>query len=211
MLSVSGLSKSFNHRKILNNLNFQLNSGDTAVFMGNNGAGKTTLLRIIARIMTPDKGEVIFENNNILKAEPSSRKNIMYVGHAPAMYASLSALENLKFALEIRNNKTDKSKIKYKLEEFGLLEQSNDPISFFSQGMLQRLKLTYAELSNWNLLLLDEPFSGLDKKGEEQMDQSLSSWQKKGKTICLVLHSLDKAKIFGNKFFNLVDGRILES
>ena len=211
MLSVSGLSKSFNHRKILNNLNFQLNSGDTAVFMGNNGAGKTTLLRIIARIMTPDKGEVIFENNNILKAEPSSRKNIMYVGHAPAMYASLSALENLKFALEIRNNKTDKSKIKYKLEEFGLLEQSNDPISFFSQGMLQRLKLTYAELSNWNLLLLDEPFSGLDKKGEEQMDQSLFSWQKKGKTICLVLHSLDKAKIFGNKFFNLVDGRILES
>ena len=77
--------------------------------------------------------------------------------------------------------------------------------------MLQRLKLTYAELSNWNLLLLDEPFSGLDKKGEEQMDLSLSNWQKNGKTICLVLHSLDKAKIFGNKFFNLVDGKIIQS
>ena len=66
MLSVSDLSKSFNHRKVLNNLNFELKSGETAVFMGNNGAGKTTLLRIIAKIMTPDKGEIIFENSNIL-------------------------------------------------------------------------------------------------------------------------------------------------
>ena len=111
--------------------------------------------------MTPDKGKVIYENINLLNSHPSSRKNILYIGHAPAMYASLSALENLKFALEIRNNKTDELKIKYKLEEFGLSEQSNDPISFFSQGMLQRLKLTYAELSNWNLLLLDEPAVGL--------------------------------------------------
>ena len=211
MLSVSGLSKSFNHRKILNNLNFQLKSGETAVFMGNNGAGKTTLLRIIARIMTPDKGKVIYENINLLNSHPSSRKNILYIGHAPAMYASLSALENLKFSLEIRNIKITESKIKYKLEEFGLLEQSNDPISFFSQGMLQRLKLTYAELSNWNLLLLDEPFSALDKKGEEQMDLAITGWQKKGKSICLVLHSFDKAKKFGHKFFNLVDGKILQS
>ena len=111
MLSVTGLSKSFNHRKILDNLSFQLKFGETAVFMGNNGAGKTTLLRIIARIMTPDKGEIIFENINILTSQPSSRKNILYIGHAPAMYASLSALENLKFALEIRKNKLAESKI----------------------------------------------------------------------------------------------------
>jgi len=211
MLSVSDLSKSFNHRKVLNNLNFQLKSGETAVFMGNNGAGKTTLLRIIAKIMTPDKGKIIFENSNILNGEPSSRKNILYIGHAPAMYASLSAFENLKFALEIRSNQKTESKIRYQLEHFGLLEQANDPISIFSQGMLQRLKLTYAELSNWNLLLLDEPFSGLDKTGEELMDLSLLNWQKNGKTICLVLHSFDKAKIFGHKLFNLVDGKILQS
>jgi ABC-2 type transport system ATP-binding protein len=211
MLSVSDLSKSFNHRKVLNNLNFELKSGETAVFMGNNGAGKTTLLRIIAKIMTPDKGEIIFENSNILNAQPSSRKNILYIGHSPAMYASLSAFENLKFALEIRSNQKTESKIRYQLEHFGLLEQANDPISIFSQGMLQRLKLTYAELSNWNLLLLDEPFSGLDKTGEEQMDLSLLNWQKNGKTICLVLHSFDKAKTFGHKLFNLVDGKILQS
>ncbi|MDB9884927.1 heme ABC exporter ATP-binding protein CcmA [Candidatus Marinimicrobia bacterium] len=211
MLSVTGLSKSFNHRKILDNLSFQLKFGETAVFMGNNGAGKTTLLRIIARIMTPDKGEIIFENINILTSQPSSRKNILYIGHAPAMYASLSALENLKFALEIRKNKLAESKIIYQLEHFGLLEQANDPISFFSQGMLQRLKLTYAELSNWNLLLLDEPFSGLDKEGEEQMDLALSNWQKKGKSICLVLHNIVKAKIYGDKTFNLLDGKIYQS
>ena len=211
MLSVSGLSKSFNHRRILNNLNFELKSGETGVFMGNNGAGKTTLLRIIARIMTPDKGEILFENLNLLNSQPSSRKNIFYIGHAPAMYASLSALENLRFGLEIRKNKVAESKIKYQLEHFGLLEQANDPISFFSQGMLQRLKLTYAELSNWNLLLLDEPFSALDKNGEEQMDLALASWQKKGKTICLVLHNLDKAKKFGHKFFSLGNGNILKS
>ena len=149
----------------------------------------------------------IFENNNILKGSPSSRKNILYIGHSPGMYASLSALDNLKFALEIRNNPLAENKIKYELERFGLLEQINDPISFYSQGMLQRLKLTYAELSNWNLLLLDEPFSGLDKSSEDQIDLVLKNWKNNDKTICLVLHSLDKAKIFGDIFFRLEEGR----
>tara|TARA_B110000014_G_scaffold95636_1_gene65633 strand:- start:167 stop:802 length:636 start_codon:yes stop_codon:yes gene_type:complete len=207
MLSISGLSKSFNRRKVLNNLSLEIKTGETAIFMGNNGAGKTTLLRIIAKIMTPDSGKIIFENNNILKGSPSSRKNILYIGHSPGMYASLSALENLKFTLEIRNNLLSENKIKYELERFGLLEQMNDPISFYSQGMLQRLKLTYAELSNWNLLLLDEPFSGLDKSSEDQIDLVLKNWKNNGKTICLVLHSLDKAKIFGDIFFRLEEGR----
>ena len=208
MLKVSSLSKSFNYRKILDKLNFNLEIGETGIFMGKNGTGKTTLLRIIAKVMSPDQGEITFNNFNLLKGSPSVRQEILYLGHAPAMYSSLSALENLKFALKTRNSSLSESKIKNKLDKSDLIDQIDDPISIFPQGMLQRLKLAYAELSNWNLLLLDEPFSGLDSSGEDKMHEAITNWKRSEKTLCIVLHSKQKAEKYGDKIFYLKEGKI---
>ena len=141
---------------------------------------------------------------------PSVRKKILYIGHAPAMYSALSAIENLKLALNLRYIKTNRSKILDRLNHFGLGMQANDPISIYSQGMLQRLKLAYAELTDWDLLLFDEPFTGLDQDGAALMDKALTQWIKEGKTMCMVFHNMERAKIYGDQIFYLNNG-VMES
>ena len=210
MLSVSNISKSFKYRSVLKDVSFTLNEGETVVIMGKNGAGKTTLLRIIARIMACEKGKIFFQNQNLLNGKPSIRKKILYIGHAPAMYSALSAIENLTLALDLRYIKANASKILDRLNHFGLGVQANDPISIYSQGMLQRLKLAYAELTDWDLLLFDEPFTGLDQDGAALMDKALTQWIKEGKTLCMVLHNMERAKIYGDQILYLNHG-VMES
>ncbi|MDP6340206.1 MAG: ABC transporter ATP-binding protein [Candidatus Marinimicrobia bacterium] len=210
MLSVSHLSKSFNYRPVLKDITFNLNASETIVIMGKNGAGKSTLLRILARIMACDSGEVLFQNIDMFKGVPNARKKLLYLGHAPAMYTALSAVENLELAMDLRESSVDQSIIRDHLDKFGLLDQADDPISIYSQGMLQRLKLTYAELADWDLLLIDEPFSGLDQDGILQMDDALTRWKLGFKSMCMVLHNRERAEQYGDRILHLDDGLILE-
>ena len=96
------------------------------------------------------------------------------------------------------------------MNHFDLGMQANDPISIYSQGMLQRLKLAYAELTDWDLLLFDEPFTGLDQDGAALMDKALTQWIKEGKTMCMVFHNMERAKIYGDQIFYLNNG-VMES
>jgi ABC-type multidrug transport system ATPase subunit len=196
---------------VLKNVSFSIKKEETVVIMGKNGAGKSTLLRILARIMACDGGEISFQNGDLLKGLPSIRKNILYLGHAPAMYTALSAVENLKLAMQLRGMTIGRSKIKKQLGQFGLFDQVDDPISIYSQGMLQRLKLTYAELAHWDLLLIDEPFSGLDRDGIDLMDNAINGWKNIGKSICMVLHNKERAEEYGDRILQLEDGIFLES
>ena len=208
MLSVSNISKSFDHRTILNNITFHVEVGETVIIMGNNGAGKSTLLRIIARIMACDKGEILFQNNDLLNGSPLVRQKLLYVGHASAMYTILSAIENLQLALTLRGTPVEISRIQDQLNYYGLTNQSNDPISIYSQGMLQRLKLAYASLASWKLLLIDEPFSGLDTEGIALVNKSLHRWKKLGKSMMIVLHNQSRAEELGDRILRIKKGLI---
>lgn len=208
MLSVSNISKSFDHRTVLNNITFHVEVGETVIIMGKNGAGKSTLLRIIARIMACDKGEILFQNNDLLNGSPLVRQKLLYVGHASAMYTTLSAIENLQLALRLRGTPVEISRIQDQLNYYGLTNQSNDPISIYSQGMLQRLKLAYASLASWNLLLIDEPFSGLDTEGIALMNKSLHRWKKLGKSMMIVLHNQSRAEELGDRILRIKKGLI---
>ncbi len=208
MLFVSHLSKSFNRRSVLKNITFDITAGETIVIMGKNGAGKSILLRIIARIMACDKGSVKFQNHDLLKGVPVIRKDLLYLGHAPAMYSGLSAMENLSLTLQLRGTPVLEEEIIKVLDQYGLLQQKDDPITIYSQGMLQRLKLTYAELAQWSLLLMDEPFSGLDDDGTAQMHTALIQWKSEGKTMCLVLHDEAMATKYGDRILRLKNGEI---
>ncbi len=210
MLSVSNLSKSFNRRSVLTDITFEIGDGETVVFMGKNGAGKSTLLRILSRIMACDQGAITFQNHDLLKGMPTARKNLLYLGHATGMYSALSAVENLSLALQLRGSSTSRETIFEALKQNGLFNQKDDPIAIYSQGMLQRLKLTYAELAQWSLLLMDEPFSGLDDDGIQQMHQILMHWKSEGKSLCLVLHDADKAALYGDRILRIEHGVIME-
>ena len=208
MLSVSNISKSFDHRTVLNNITFHVEVGETVIIMGKNGAGKSTLLRIIARIMACDKGEILFQNNDLLNGSPLVRQKLLYVGHASAMYTILSAIENLQLALRLRGTPVEISSIQDQSNYYGLTNQSNDPISIYSQGMLQRLKLAYASLASWNLLLIDEPFSGLDTEGIALVNKSLHRWKKLGKSMMIVLHNQSRAEELGDRILRIKKGLI---
>jgi heme exporter protein A len=160
--------------------------------------------------MACEKGKILFQNQNLFDGEPSIRKKLLYIGHAPAMYTALSAIENLTLALNLRYIKANASKILDRLNHFGLGMQANDPISIYSQGMLQRLKLAYAELTDWDLLLFDEPFTGLDQDGVALMDKALTQWIKEGKTMCMVIHNMERAKQYGDQILYLNHG-VMES
>ncbi len=208
MLSVSNIVKSFNYKKILNNISFSLSSGDTVSLLGKNGVGKSTLLRIIAKINAPDNGDVFFQNVNILKSKSSARQGIYYCGHAPGLYPSLTAEENLHYFSLFHQCNPSSTLIQTTLKDYELFDAMNKPVKIFSQGMMQRLKLAFIEIINWKLLLIDEPFNGLDISGIDFVQQKISSWQNGERVILFVDHNLDRAIDISSRVLLMDKGKI---
>ena len=125
------------------------------------------------------------------------------------MYSYLSAKENLRFALSFRYKSQPITKIQKVLDHFELSRFSSEPISVFSKGMLQRLKLAYVELSSWDLLLFDEPFTGLDKNGIDLVGQLIKKWRDNNKTVIMVLHNEHRAKQIADKKLLIDSGKII--
>jgi len=208
MLSVKDLNKSFNNLHVLKDISFNVKKSETIALMGKNGAGKSTLLRILARISAMDTGTVLFKDRNMVKDGAQVRESLLYLGHQPALYPSLSAVENLHLALSLRKNAVSKKSIFTVLEDAGLAQQMNDPISIYSQGMLQRLKLALANIINWDLLLFDEPFSGLDTAGIKNVNNFLNFIRQGSRSYILVLHNLDRALEHCSRFIIISKGKI---
>jgi len=211
VLSVQNISKSFNHKKVLKDISFSQKEGESIVFMGKNGAGKSTLFRIIARLMTYDRGSIIFQEHNLFRTKPFLRNKLFYLGHAPGMYRALSAIENLNFALKLRKINKDQTEILNLLDDFGLRKRVHDPIGFYSEGMLQRLKIVCARLIDWDMILIDEPFSSLDNDGLDIVQKEILSWRGKNKTIAMVLHDKSYAEKFCDRILNFKSGIIEET
>ena len=179
MLFVKNISKSFNRKKVLIDISFSQKEGESIVFMGKNVTGKSTLFRIIAKLMSYDSGSIIFKENDLNKAKTLDRNKLFYLGHSPGMYHALSAIENLNFALNLRNIYIDQREIVNALNDYGLSKEINEPIGFFSAGMLQRLKIVSARLIKWDMILIDEPFSSLDNDGIYMVQKEILEWRKK--------------------------------
>ena len=206
MLAVANINKSFYHNPVLNNLSFGVNDGDVIALTGKNGAGKSTLLRILARISQPDGGTVIYNDVDIFKGKASARRGILYLGHEPGLYPSLSAIENLEFACRIHGACPVAEDIITTLKNIGLSEQINDPIKIYSKGMLQRLKYALANLLPWSILFFDEPFSCLDIEGKILALDCLKAWKENDRTMIFVTHDLEWGLSFCNRLLLLEAG-----
>ena len=211
MLFVNKICKSFNRIRVIESLSFSQSNNEFIALMGNNGSGKTTTLRILARAMRPDSGSIIFQDKDLLSHESMYRSGILYLGHDPGMYSHFTARENLSFALSLRGLKIAQKKIDISLDSFDLLASADKPISIFSKGMLQRLKLVFADLAPWDLLLFDEPFSGLDSNGIEIIERQLNNWKKNNKSIIMVLHDESIAQKYADRKLIISSGKIVQS
>ncbi len=192
MLTVSNISKSFHYKHVLKNIHFSVSTGETTALIGKNGAGKSTLLRILAKISTPEEGQIEFNGNDLFDGVAAHRQGIYYCGHAPGLYPSLTAGENLYYFSAFHGFRTETEKINLVLHDFDLLDAINEPVKVYSQGMMQRLKLALLELIDWSLLLIDEPFNGLDFSGQEFAMKKMHSWQNGRRSIIFVDHDIDR-------------------
>ena len=192
MLTISNISKSFHYKPVLKNIHFSVSTGETTALIGKNGAGKSTLLRILAKISTPEEGQIEFNGNDLFNGAAVHRQGIYYCGHAPGLYPSLTAGENLYYFSAFHGCKTETEKINLVLQDFDLLDAVNEPVKVYSQGMMQRLKLALLELIDWSLLLIDEPFNGLDFSGQEFAMKKMHSWQNGRRSIIFVDHDIDR-------------------
>lgn len=182
-LRVTNVSKHYSATPLLQNISFQLQTGEVLAVAGWNGSGKSTLLRIIAGLVKPSAGKVqiFFDNEPISKER--ERKLIGMVAPSLAMYEELTALENLEFFCRVRGIPHNREKCLDLMERVGLCEQANKICRNYSSGMIQRLKLAQALLHNPPLLLLDEPGCNLDSKGMKVVERIILDQRSFGMTV----------------------------
>jgi len=177
VISVRGLSKRYGTKRVLERLDLDVPRGGFTVVTGPNGSGKTTLLRIVAGLAAPTGGSV---------EVAADRGQIGYLAHEPLVYRELSALENLDLYGRLYRIPERRERIGMLLERFGLWDARREPVSSFSRGMQQRLALCRALLHDPDLLLLDEPFNGLDEEGADLLDGELAGLS--GRTFLVATH-----------------------
>ena len=178
MISARDLSKRYGFKRVLEGLTFDLERGGFLVVTGPNGAGKTTLLRMCAGLAIPSAGT--------LEIAPD-RSGIGFLGHEPLVYLELTALENLDLYGRLYRVPERRERIGMLLERFGLWEARRERTSALSRGQVQRLALCRAVLHKPELLILDEPFSGLDADGAELLYRELVGMRGK-RTLLVATH-----------------------
>jgi heme exporter protein A len=182
MIRAVALEKRYGLKRVLRGLDFELERGGFLVVTGANGSGKTTLLRLCAGLAIPTGGT--------LEVEPE-RGLIGFLGHEPLVYRELTVLENLDLYGRLYHVPERRERIGMLLERFGLWEERRQRASALSRGQLQRLALSRALLHRPELLILDEPFSGLDAEGSELLDRELAGMRER-RTILVATHEPDR-------------------
>ena len=182
MIRAEGLEKDYGEKRVLRGLDFELERGGFLIVTGANGAGKTTLLRLCAGLAIPTGGT--------LEVEPE-RGAIGFLGHEPLVYLELTALENLDLYGRLYRVPERRERIGMLLERFGLWESRGERAAKLSRGQLQRLALCRSLLHKPELLILDEPFSGLDEAGAALLDRELAGMRER-RTILVATHDPER-------------------
>jgi heme exporter protein A len=213
MLQISDLWKSYGRKEVLKGLDLSLKDGELLAILGPNGAGKTTLLRIVATLSSADKGRVLIDGNDIVEDPVEARRAIGAVMHSPLLYDELTVLENLRFfhSMSGRPSSEFKPKASSLLEELGLGLRKNDISATLSMGMRRRLSIARALITSPRLLLLDEPFSGLDLKSVGLLTAILEREKKGCGGGLLVTHDLEMAASIADRGVVLDGGVIIAS
>jgi heme exporter protein A len=206
-IAVQGLSKRYNLQPVLNDLTLEVADGSLCVLLGANGAGKTTLLRIIASLVRPDAGTVAL-HGAALKNNPALRRQIGYLGHQSLFYNDLNALENLAHYARLYHLDNISSRVTEAVDSTGLSQHQHKPVRTYSRGMLQRLAIARALLHDPAILLLDEPYTGLDKDAARALDERLRSLHHPGRTLLIAAHRPQRLLAFASHVAWLKDGQI---
>lgn len=190
MIRLSGVSHQFGLNLVLRGVNLHLQQGEFVTLVGPNGAGKSTLLRIIASLQQPTAGEVRVGGWLLPAQADKVRRHIGLVSHQSLLYRDLTAAENLAFFASLYRLPDADARIGAALQRVGLFARQRDPVGTFSRGMIQRLTIARATLHEPDILLLDEPYTGLDQEASRLLDELLREQAALGRTILMITHDI---------------------
>ncbi len=206
-VSARGLVKQFGRRRGLDGVDLEVPSGAFLSIFGPNGAGKTTLLRMLALLSRPTRGELSLLGVDALEEPDSLRSRIGLISHKPMLYGDLTARENLRFFASLYGD-VDEARIDELLRLVELDHWCNDCARTFSRGMQQRLSIARALVNDPELVLLDEPYSGLDPHAAELFDELIGR-VRDGRTFVMVSHDLEKGFAMCSHALILARGRVV--
>jgi heme ABC exporter ATP-binding subunit CcmA len=207
-LVVTDVARNYGRRKALSRISFTCEAGEIVGLLGPNGAGKSTLLNILATLLTPSSGTVQY-GDHVGRDGAEVRARIGMLGHDLFLYPELTAAENLSFFAHLYGVSDVPATVAAALARAGLSERANDLVSGFSRGMRQRVALERALLHDPKLILLDEPFTGLDQSSTAALVARLQECQRTGCMIVVATHDLDVADGVLTRAIYLKDGRIV--
>jgi heme exporter protein A len=211
VIHVRRLIKRFGLKTVLRGLDFQVSQGEFVALLGPNGAGKTTFLRILASLSRPSIGEVRIAGYQLPNQAAAVRRRLGVVSHLPLLYGDLTAEENLRFYGRMYGLSNLDRRVMEVLELVGLLARRRDLVRTFSRGMQQRLAIGRAVLHDPEVILFDEPHTGLDQDACAMLDTVLREVAARGRTVVMTSHDLARAADLASRFDVLSRGVIAAS
>jgi heme exporter protein A len=211
MINVTKLIKRFGPKTILRGLDFHVERGEFVALLGPNGAGKTTFLRVLASLSSPTMGKVQISGYHLPQQAAAVRRRLGVVLHQPLLYGDLTAEENLRFYGRMYALDDLDRCIAETLELVGLSNRRRDLVRTFSRGMQQRLSIARAVIHDPDVILFDEPYTGLDQDASAMLDDVLRRVAAQGRTIVMTSHDLARTADLASRFDVLSRGVIAAS
>jgi heme exporter protein A len=209
MIELKGLVKRYGMNMVLRGVDLHVAAGEFVTLVGSNGAGKSTLMRIVATLLQPTGGSVQIGGWLLPKQAGRVRRHIGLVSHYSLLYGDLTAAENLAFFAKLYRLDDQEERVMAALRKVGLYARQRDAVSTFSRGMVQRLTIARATLHEPDILLLDEPYTGLDQDASRLLDDLLQQEHKNGRSILMITHDLTHGLNLCDRIAILSRGKIV--
>jgi heme exporter protein A len=188
-----GLGKRFGRLWALSHLDLEVAAGETVMLAGANGSGKTTFLRLMSGLQRPTRGSISVFGQDTVRDRLACRKRLAVVSHHSYLYDRLTALETVRIWARLLGRSSAETDLMDHLSEVGVAERSRVAVGGFSAGMRKRLTLLQARLKEPRMVLFDEPFSALDRQGQELVEDWIRGFRSAGVTVVLASHDLERA------------------
>lgn len=210
MIETRGLVKTIGDKMILRGLNLTINRGETVAILGPNGAGKSTVLKILGGLIKASSGEVKIDGLDLKKDSYEIKRKIGFLAHNSFLYDHLTPLENLKFFAKLYGVDNVEDRAKELINDVGLSFFMHDPVRSFSRGMIQRIAIARAIIHKPEILLFDEPHTGLDQQAIKLLNDVILKMKAEGSTILMVTHDFQQAIETCDRFIIIKNGKIVD-
>lgn len=213
MIEIKNVTKIYNgEKKAVDNISFTVNNGEIFAFIGHNGAGKTTTIKSIVGILDFEEGDILINGKSIKKSPIECKKQMAYVPDNPDLYENMKAIDFINFICDMYevSKKVREENINKYAKMFEMQEKLDDYISSFSHGMKQKIALIAALVHNPDVLIMDEPFVGLDPKAVFDIKEVMKDMCKQGKTIFFSTHILEVAEKLCDRVAIIKQGKIVK-